>query len=188
MSRYCETLGVSPEYFDGKRVVDLGCGSGAWFARAVKGRAGEVWAVEAGWMNRDGEFGRSVGADVADELGDHALAQDFLLDEIELGGEVDVIVSVGALTLAIASAEDEWQPEIRVAVRGYLAKLALGGEMRLGPIPKMLDEADGGAGYVCTARAIEELRAEGFEVTVELYRELPERKLLWERAIVRRVK
>ncbi len=192
VERYCEYLKVSPEYFDGKRVLDLGCGDDAWFARALKerGTAADVWAVEARWLDAlDPEKGiRYDEEGIHAELGDHALAQDFMLEDLSLGGEVDSIVSVGALSLAVSDVDESWLPEVQAAARGLLAKLALGGELRFGRIPKMLDEADGGHGYSRIVAALAAMDGDGFEARLEPISEQPERNLAFELAVVRRVK
>ena len=192
MARYCEYLKVSPEYFDGKRVLDLGCGDDAWFARALKerGTAADVWAVEAHWLDAlDPEKNITYDeAGVRAELGDHALAQDFMLEDLSLGSEVDSIVSVGALSNAVSDVDEVWLPEVQAAARGLLAKLAVGGELRFGRVPKMLDEANGGHGYSRIVAALAAMDGDGFETRLEPISEEPERNLAFELAVVKRVK
>lgn len=200
LERYGRVLGVDESYFAGKRVVDLGCGEKAWFARALaeKGDAAAVWAVEADWLAvpREGEDGEGskISPEVVAELGDKAIAADFLLDEISLGTEVDSIVSVGALSAAIRTVGPEWFGELQAAVRGLLAKLAPGGEMRLGLVSRPVGEGGDPHGnlvalleYSQVLRVVEDMNADGFEARLEIAEEQPEQGRVAERIIVRRL-
>lgn len=200
LERYGRVLGVDNSYFAGKRVVDLGCGENAWFARALaeNGEAAAVWAVEAGWLAeaREGEDGEAakMSPEVSAELGGKAIAADFLLDEISFGGEVDSIVSVGALSAAIQAVDSEWYGEVQAAIRGLLAKLSPGGEMRLGMVSRPVPEWGGdpekqvrwAAEYLQVLRAVGEMNSDGFEARLETVEERPERGCVSERIIVRR--